>query len=220
MKKIALLAASLLVTLSAFAQDETSTAWPYLYPEFREGTIYMAGGNTIVHTMNVHTLHGRLHYIDNGVVKEAMATDILVVRIGDEKYMYVEGNLTKVLAENPDGFVSALILGDFASLSEAGGAYGSSTSASATRKLSSIEVSGRVNQNHMEMWQSRHDGQTCSLVYTYYITCAGKVYKATKKDIEYSFDDSRKAEFKAFLKTHKIKWKDAASLLELTEFLK
>lgn len=220
MKKLALLAASLLVALAAFAQDETSTAWPYLYPEFREGTIYMAGGNTIVHTMNVHTLHGRLHYIDNGLVKEAMAKDILVVKIGDDKYMFIDGNLTRVMAENADGFVSALIVGDFASLNDAGGAYGSSTTSSATRKLSSIEVSGRVNQNHMEMWQSRHDGQTCKLVYTYYLTCAGQVYKATKKDIEDSIDEARKAEFKAFLKAHKIKWRDAASLLSLTEFLK
>lgn len=218
MKKLALAVLALAAFLSLRAQDY-STSWPYLYPEFREGTIYMNDGTKLVYNVNVHILHGRLHYLDNGVVKEAISSNLLLIKIGDDEYMNVNGDIMKIVAKNDKGMVTALQLGDFERLRDAGGAYGSSTTSSATRRLTSVDVAGKVNQNHMELWESRHNGELVDLVTTYYIVTPTKTVEATQRAIRETLDDAGKDAFKKWLKQNKIKWKNPESLLTLTEFL-
>lgn len=218
MKKIATLIIAIAACIAASAQ-ECSTSWPYLYPEFREGTIYMKGGTKIQQQINVHVLKGRLHYIDKGVIKEAMTADVLVVKVGDDQYMAVGGDIMKVMASEERGFVAAHILGDFNKLSDTAGAYGTSTTNSSTTKLSSIDVAGKVNQNHMEMWENRHNGESVDLVYNYYIVTPEQIYKATRKTIDEVLEPERKAAFKTWLKSHKIKWNNAESILTVLDFL-
>lgn len=218
MKKLALAVLALAAFLSLRAQDY-STSWPYLYPEFREGTIYMNDGTKLVYNVNVHILHGRLHYLDNGVVKEAISSNLLLIKIGDDEYMNVNGDIMKIVAKNDKGMVTALQLGDFERLRDAGGAYGSSTTSSATRRLTSVDVAGKVNQNHMELWESRHNGELVDLVTTYYIVTPTKIVEATQRAIRETLDDAGKDAFKKWLKQNKIKWKNPESLLTLTEFL-
>lgn len=218
MKKLALAVLALAAFLSLRAQDY-STSWPYLYPEFREGTIYMNDGTKLVYNVNVHILHGRLHYLDNGVVKEAISSNLLLIKIGDDEYMNVNGDIMKIVAKNDKGMVTALQLGDFERLRDAGGAYGSSTTSSATRRLTSVDVAGKVNQNHMELWESRHNGELVDLVTRYYIVTPTKTVEATQRAIRETLDDAGKDAFKKWLKQNKIKWKNPESLLTLTEFL-
>ena len=218
MKKLALAVLALAAFLSLRAQDY-STSWPYLYPEFREGTIYMNDGTKLVYNVNVHILHGRLHYLDNGVVKEAISSNLLLIKIGDDEYMNVNGDIMKIVAKNDKGMVTALQLGDFERLRDAGGAYGSSTTSSATRRLTSVDVAGKVNQNHMELWESRHNGELVDLVTTYYIVTPTKTVEATQRAIRETLDDAGKDAFKKWLKQNKIEWKNPESLLTLTEFL-
>ena len=218
MKKILMAVLVFAAALSLRAQ-EYSTSWPYLYPEFREGTIYMNDGTKLVYNVNVHILHGRLHYLDNGVVKEAISSNLLLIKIGDDEYMNVNGDIMKIVAKNDKGMVTALQLGDFERLRDAGGAYGSSTTSSATRRLTSVDVAGKVNQNHMELWESRHNGELVDLVTTYYIVTPTKTVEATQRAIRETLDDAGKDAFKKWLKQNKIKWKNPESLLTLTEFL-
>ena len=218
MKKILMAVLVFAAALSLRAQ-EYSTSWPYLYPEFREGTVYLTDGSKLVFNLNVHILHGRLHYLDKGVVKEAVPDNLLLVKIGDDEYMNVNGSVMKVVAKNEKGLVAALQLGDFDKLRDSGGAYGSSTTSSATRKLTSIDVAGKVNQNHMELWESRHNGELVDLVQTFYIVTPDKTVEATQKAIRDSLDDAGKEAFKKWLKQNKIKWKNPESLLTLTDFL-
>jgi len=218
MKKFFLAALALAAAITLKAQ-EYSTSWPYLYPEFKEGTVYLTDGSKLVFDMNVHILHSRLHYVDKGVIKEAVPDNLLLVKIGDDEYMNIEGSMMKVVAKNDKGMVTVLQLGDFDKLRDTGGAYGSSTTSSATRKLTSIDVAGKVNQNHMELWESRHNGESVDLVQTYYIVTPEKTVEATQRSIRESLDDAGKDAFKKWLKQNKIKWKDPESLLKLTDFL-
>ena len=218
MKKIATAVLAIFATIALWAQ-EYSTMWPYLYPEFTEGTVMLKDGSKLVYQMNVHILQGRLHFLDKGVIKEAVTDDLLLVKIGDDQFMNVDGSVMKVVASNEKGFVAALQLGDFDKLRDSGGAYGSSTTSSATRKLTSIDVAGKVNQNHMELWESRHGGELVDLVTTYYIVTPQFVSEASQRAIREKLDDAGKASFKQWLKQHKIKWKNPDSLLQLTDFL-
>lgn len=218
MKKLVFAVLFLAATLCLRAQ-EYSTSWPYLYPEFQEGTVYLTDGSKLVFNLNVHILHGRLHYLDKGVIKEAVPDNLLLVKIGEDEYMNVQGSVMKVVAKNEKGMVTVLQLGDFERLQESGGAYGSSTTSSATRKLTSIDVAGRVNQNHMELWESRHNGELVDLVRTYYIVTPAMTVEATQKAIRDNLDSAGKDAFKKWLKQNKIKWKNPESLLTLTDFL-
>lgn len=215
-KTLALLA--FLLPLCLGAQDY-STSWPYLYPDFTEGTVYLANGGKAVYSMNVHILKGRLHYLDNDVIKEAVSSDVKVVRIKDDEYVAVGADILKVVAKEERGLVASLILGQFDKLRESGGAYGSSTTNSATRKLSSIDIGGRVNQNHMELWQSRQSGEPVDVKETYYLVLPGMSCKATRQDVEDRLDEGAKEGFKAWCKENKIKWNKPESLLKLVDFL-
>lgn len=203
----------------SFSQ-ECSTTWPYVYPEFREAVIYMNAGQKILQEVNVHMLKSRLHFVDKGVIKEMVPSDIVAVEIGGDKYVPVGSDIMLVVKSCPDGFVAAHRVGEFDKLQDPSGAYGSSSTTAATMSLTSVEVSGKVNQNHMELWQNRQNGAEVGVRTTYYIVAGGKAVKASRKDIEDTLDPARKAQFKDWLKANKIQWKNPESLLKLVEFLK
>lgn len=219
MRKLFLVAASLLAFVSVFAQDY-STAWPYLYNEFMPGEVLLLKGSKQQYPMNIHILHGRLHFIENGMIKEANTVDFVRATIGEDEYLSVGPDVMKIVARAEKGLVVAHMLGDFEKLNESGGAYGSSTTSSATRKLTSIDVQGKVNQNHMELREGRHNGESVDLAITYYIIIPGmdKIL-ATKRGVEEAIGPERKAEFKAWLKANKVKWSKPESIANVISFI-
>ena len=219
MKRLILTIAVLFAAVTAFAQ-EYSTAWPYLYNEFTPGEVLTLKGSKLEYPMNIHILHGRLHFIDNGLIKEAATQDIVLARIGEDEFLSVDQDVMKIMKRTDDGMVVAHLVGDFEKLNEAGGAYGSSTTSSATRKLTSVDVQGKVNQNHMELREGRHDGELVDLKTTYYIVIPGmNKIPATKKGVEEAIGPERKADFKNWLKSHKVKWNKPESVAEVISFI-
>lgn len=209
-----------LFLLTAANGQEYSTAWPYLYNEFTPGEVLTVKGAKLEYPMNIHILHGRLHFIEDGLIKEAATKDVLRVIIGKDEFLGVEDDIMKVAARAEKGFVMAHLLGDFESLNETGGAYGSSTTSSATRKLSSIDIQGKVNQNHMELREGRHDGESVELTTTYYLVIPGmNKIEANKREVEKAIGPERKAEFKAWLKNKKIKWNKPESLANVVDYI-
>lgn len=217
MKKIVTLALLLCGAL-AFAQNP-STTWPYIYDNFTPGTIYMKGSTKSDVLMNVHLRHDHLHFIDNDVVKQANLTDVLIVSIGADSYLPMGGELLKIVAKNDNGVVAASIIGDFAAAQQTGGGYGASSETASTRKLSSFELEGQVNQNHVLLLQEKENGADLNVITTYYIVRGGESLKATRKDINASLSAEGQAAFKAWLKANKIKWKDPESILKVVDFL-
>ena len=209
----------MLLSIAAAAQNP-STTWPYLYDNFTSGVIYMQNGAKSELLLNVQVRHDRLHFIDDGIIKEADLDPVLLVMIGSDKYYPVDGELRKVLAENEKGAVAVSLLGNFAALQETGGAYGASSSAAATRKLSSVEVDGQVNQNHMLILQEKENGAELALITTYYLLSGTTCVKASRKDVEEALPAAAIPAWKTWLKANKIKWKDPQSLLKVVEFLK
>lgn len=222
MKKILTLALTLILAVSAMAQETCTTTWPYLYPSFRSGTVYFKDGTkTVRELVNIHCLRGRLHYVDpEGKIKEAFSKDILFMVVGGDKFMIVNSDVMRVEAETENAFVAAHYACDFTELNETGGAYGTSSTTSATTKQTSIDVAGGANMNHMEMWESRNNGQTVPLKCTYYLVYDGTVYPVSKKDFEKTITPEQKTALKGWLKANKINWKDPQSLIKLADFLK
>ncbi len=217
MRKILLVLIFAVYTVSLKAQTECSTTWPYLYPRFQAAEIALLNGSKITKQVNIHTLEGRLHYLDNDIVKEMIASNVSYMDIGEDKFVAIGLDIMKVMASEPRGHIAAHILGDFDALREAGGAYGSSTTSSATRKLTSLDLPG-ANKNHMEIWNNKQNGEIVSLKYDYYLVCPKYRGPATRKAIEDSLNEDKKAEFKTWRKSNKIKWNSPESLLQLLNF--
>ncbi len=217
MKRVFIAALMCLTAALSHAQTECSTAWPYLYPRFQEAEISLLNGSKITRTVNVHTLEGRLHYLENDVVKEMIASNVASMQIGEDRYIVIGLDIMKVMASDERGSVAAHILGDFDSLRESGGAYGSSTTSSATRKLTSLDLPG-VNRNHMELWNNKQNGEIVNLKYEYWLVCPAYRGPATRKAIEDSLDEKGLDEFKTWRKSNKIKWNSPESLMQLLNF--
>lgn len=214
MRKLLIIISLIAISIASYAQ-ECSTAWPYLYPEFVDGVAYLKNGRSAQYSVNIHTLKARVHYIENGIVKEANAYDIAILKIGSDEYVSNGQDILKVEASGDKGLVASLNLGEFDKLSDSGGAYGSSTTNSATMRLSSVEVAGQVNQNHIELRQNKENGQRVGIRKTYYLVSPEKAYLATRKSLEAEFGK----DFKTWSKDHKIKWNKPESLITIFDFI-
>lgn len=208
----------LFLSVTVFGQNTVMSTWPYLYPEFATGTAYLRDGMKYEKEMNIHLAKGRLHFIDNGFIKEVNTPDIILVDLNGEQFTVLEGNVVKAVGDLDRGYVAIHITVDFQRLNESQGAYGITTTNSATMKMSSVDLVG-ININHMELRQNKNSGKEVALKSVYYIVADGKVYNATKKGIENNLDAAGKAAFKTFQKQHNIKWRDPESLLQIVDFI-
>ncbi len=220
MKRIILAIIGLWMTIGLAAQEGPTTTWPYLYPVFTDGTIYYSGGKEISTLINVHVAHGEVHFVDKDLVKQLFLTDeVYMITIGDDIYVNPGRGVMKVVAKNDSGCVVQEKLGDFAALAETGGAYGTSSTTSATRKLSSITTDAQINQPYMLLQQSKEDGAPVPLVSKYYIFTSGELIPASKKSVTDWLPSQRQDEWKAWLKQNKIRWKEPQSILLVLDFL-
>jgi len=219
MKRVLLIAALLMGATAAFAQDYTpTTTWPYANADFAAGYITLSDGSVKTMLCNINLVQETLHFIDGEFIRETF--DAVSVKIGDDTYMNAGGKMMKVLAANEDGAVLEDVTIDIATLNSTGGAYGSSSTTLGTMALSSLEGIGATNSstalNHMELKAGKDSGQMLPLIKKKYLYVDGKRIYATKKDVGEAVGSDI---LKSFLKTHKVKWSNAESLLQLTPLI-
>ena len=182
------------------------------------GELKQLTGAPIQGTFNIHVLESRLHFIENGMIKEVQPSEVLSVKVGDDYFATVSGKMMKVLAKSDMGFVAEEVLVDIARLNTTGGAYGSSSNSIATQALSSVEGVGgsRTNMNHMELKNAKDEGSALPVIVKKYLVFPGYVIYATKTDVSKFV---QKGDLDPFLKENKIKWKDENSLIKVLDFV-
>lgn len=212
-----ILASAFVICLKAQNYEPTST-WPYLYPDFTAGILYVnVSGEQKDGLYNIHILEGRLHFIEGDLIKEASPADVYSVRIGDDIYLNAGGTMMRVLAESDAGVVLQETVVDKTRLNSSSAAYGASANSMAAWNLSSIEQTGSmVNTNHMQLKNSRNEGEILPLTGRTYLMGGGKIVFAAKKDVAKAVGEDR---LKAFLKGNSVKWKDPQSLLAVVELI-
>ena len=221
MKRLFLLIACWALAASAWGQIEAYTTWPYIYSDFQQGTLILSNGQKRVMPINIHLLKGDLHFIDDkGMIQMAPAGQFSAVQIGEDTFRRINGYLMQI-TPGPDekNFVAVRRTVDLTALNETGGAYGTPATTASTRKITSIDMPGFVNTNHMEQMKQRESGKKLKIKAEYYVVIDGNAVKATKKDFTGTIGAERAAAFKQFLKKNKINWKDEQSLLKLFDFL-
>jgi hypothetical protein len=217
MKKILNTLALLLIAFAAFGQ-KTTTSWPYLYSDFANGTVYMKDGKKHEQEFNIHLAKGRLHFNDNGVIKEVKTNDIHLVELNGELFTSLQGFVVKVIGDPQTGYVAVHTYADYQKLNESDGPYGTKLDATTSYSVTPYDLTG-VAGSYDALMRNRNEGVTLPLKNDYYIVAGGRVFNASKKGIESNLDDAGKAAFKTFQKQNKIKWQDPQSLLLLVDFL-
>ena len=197
-----------------------TTTWPYLYADFQPGELKKITGAPIEGSYNIHIHLGTLHFIEDGFIREVSSSEIFSVKIGMDYYASVGGTMMKVLARSDNGFIAQETLADIAALNSTGGAYGSSSNSISTQALSSLEGIGgnRSNMNHMELKNSKDEGQVLPVKDKLYLVMDHAVVFAAKKDVTELYGIDKKA-VNAFIKENQIKWKDPQSLIVLLDYL-
>ena len=200
--------------------SEPTTTWPYIYSDFKSGELKPLSGAPIQGAFNIHVLESRLHFIEDGIIREMKPSEVLSVKVGDDTFATVSGKMMKILAKSDNGFVAEEVLVDVARLNATGGAYGSSSNSIATQALSSLEGIGgtRTNMNHMELKNAKDDGSPLPVIVKKYLVFPGYVVYATKVDVS-KLVGIEKDELNTFIKENKIKWKDECSLIKVLDFV-
>jgi len=223
MKKSFLNLLFLSLSLFVYAQECTTT-WPYLYSDFSEGKVYYKSGNVESKFLNISIIENRLHFIEGeDIVELKSANNIAKVEIIKDCYLPYMGKFYQVISQGKeDGCLALIITGDFKSLSESSGAYGSSSNTTSSMDLSSIDVRYRMysNINHMSLRNNKDEGKTIPLLKKYFFITDGNIIPAKAKDVENSLPDAqKKKEFKTFVKANKIKWNNPTDLAKLLAIL-
>ena len=219
--------AALLVLLAGggvcFAQKvEPTSTWPYIYKDFRNGTVRVSGGELVSAAMMNISLDGKIHYVNekDQKVMSADMLDVLTARLGDDEYVNCGGRMMKVLAENGKGTVVCGYSLNTEEMSKTDIGYGISSSTASTQKLSSLsgDASSLVNLPLSTLMEGRTGGERLPVLRSLFFRVGSSMVPATKKGVtEAWFVDKDTA--KAFLKANKIKWNDEASLVKVLDFL-
>ena len=197
--------------------------WPYLYNDFTEGMIFFRSGSTETRFLNIHVYENRLHFIDGENISELKSTgNIAKVEIAQVCFVPYAGSFYQLLSKGDSG-VSLVLLttGNFESLLQSSGAYGSSANSNSTQQLSSIEGTWRAGgTNHMNVKNNKSAGKEIPLVKKYFYLSGIELIPAKAKDVEKSLDDpAQKKAFTAFVKANKINWNRPDDLVKLLEVL-
>lgn len=205
--------------LVSFSQNCT-TLWPYLYNDFQQGKLSFSDGRETTELVNIHVLESKLHYLKDNLILETSDPLIKSVAIGGEIFMNVNETFVKIISQMDSVFLGVIRKGDFESLLNSGGAYGSSSNAQSIRKLSSIEVGGINSMNHMYLKENKENGKAISLNTEYCFVVDGRYVKASRKDVQAFLNTQGKDDsFKLFVKNNKINWKKEDSLVLVMNYL-
>lgn len=201
------------------AQDIT-TMWPYMYADFKQGTVYFDDQQTLTAPLNIHLLYSSLHYLDGETIKRSFSSDIVLVEIDNEKFYMKNDQLMRVVQSDKRGFIAELVLVDFdEQKNSGGGAYGASSNVQSTRTLSSLDAGGHSITNHMELKSNKDEGSLLSLKKQYFIVTENDVYPANKRAFTSKLSPKKQEDFKQFTRKNKINWKSPESLFLLLDFL-
>ena len=221
MKRLLFIISLVCLPLLVKAQYEPNTRWPYLYENFTEGTAYSSDNTKSTLQMNIHLAGNVLHYIGkDDKIYRAEDNKITRVEIGGDAYLFINHQLMQLIGSHGNNVLLKLQDADFSRMQSAGvGAYGADANTLATSQKSSLDLGGLNTPELAKMLLEKEDGAIIPLVTRYYFIIGDKRIEASKGAVEKLIGEAREKDFKAFVKTNKIKWKNEESLKKILEYL-
>ena len=211
MKKILLCFFSLLLTLSATAQQAQElkrTDRVVAYPEFRNAKILQTFGRHIMGDVNIFMKDASLLFKDkDGVIRQASNASIIGVQFDDTtKYIRVDNTaMGRVLAEQGYNALICVTTIDAKKMEDE------------SMKFAEIDF-GKISML-LEI-NKENDGKLgYPLKDTFYFSVRGRIVKANETDIKKEIRPELKKEFKEVMDDRWWSWKDAENLKDILKFL-
>lgn len=195
--------------------------WPYLFTDFTEATLHFRSGETGKAKVNIHLLHNDLHYLNGSkIFTTDNQNDVARIVLPDSTaFVRCENLYIEVLGETPQAILGRRTTGDFDRLFQGTGAYGTSSSTSATDQLSSLQIGGISNMNYDLIRVERENGQTLPLSVRFCFVIDGQIYNANKRTISKLLPEADQKEFNTFLKKNKVKWNREEGLQKVLAYI-
>lgn len=212
----------LFVSLASWAQEYTpNTNWPYLLPDFQQGTLYLKSGGESTGDFNIH-LHGNhLQCVTlSGHINKVQTIGATHVRIGDTDYRYIGDQLMATVEEiDSVTFLLYNVVADYDAMLRSRMPYGMTGSTSATEDVKRLNMKGISNERYAEMRAVWYDGQQIPLVSTYMFLINDRLIPATAKGCNAALDAQGRKALKALLKKDNLKWQNVADLKVILKFV-
>ncbi len=227
MKKILIICIGILLAVSVSAQDEQPTSsWPYLYPDFMEGELLRAGKDSNKGRFNIHLSISALHYVDkNGKIREADTWGVIGLIIGEDRFRFVEGKMLKVMAESKNGSVVKETRANYSAIVKKDGAMGTTALNSTTTRtfLYNENVVDQYNgylltDVYKDLYAMKEQSERLPVNSNLYLVIEKRLVPANKKSVA-ALDGINKKEFSAFLKTEKIQWNEPKDLIKVIDYI-
>ena len=169
-----------------------------------------------------------------GIIKEAPVLDLVSIKIGDDEYRNVSGEMMKVMASSPKGFITLEQVGDIEMNIDAKLRYRPEVSNNG-ESSQAFKTPSQVKSNVVTIADilipigktpkalkdaAGNDPTEIELKSEFYVHTDGFNCPATKKAFTETIPAERADEWKAWSKKNKIKWRDPQSLLLLVDFVK
>ena len=227
MKKLLFLFVSLLLAVSASAQNDHPTAnWPYMYPDFMEGELLRANKDSNKGRFNIHLNLSALHYVDkNGKIKEADTWGVIGLIIGEDRFRFVAGKMLKVMAESKGGSVVKESRANYQAVVRKDGAMGTTALNSTTTKTF-LYNENAINQyngylltdDYKELHAMKDQSEKLPVNSNLFLVIGNQQIPANKKSVSALPGVDKKA-FSKFLKSEKIKWNEVTDLVKVLDYV-
>lgn len=225
MRKLLFFCLSLLLAVPILAQEEGPTAnWPYLYPEFKEGVLQVRS-KTEKALFNIHLDLGALHYVQNGIIKEANTMNATILVVGDDLFRNVGGKMLKVMAQSQGGYVVQEVRANYGAVVRDDGSMGTTALNSTTTKtfLYNQNVINGYNgylltDVYADLLAMKDNSEKLPVRESLYLIIGLEQIPAERKAVA-ALEGLDKKAFKAFLKSEKIKWDDPQDLVKVLDFI-
>lgn len=211
MKKILLLSVFLFI-LNAFAQNKKMEMTHYIFPEFVKSKVVMHAGGANNHMLNYNALTEEMIYDNNGI-KLAMdkLTDIDTIYIQSRIFIPYQKKFIELIHSNKYELFAA----HKCSLIEPGkpAGYGGISQTSSSTSFSSFSSGGQLYE------LSLPNGYSTKPYTEYLLKKSGKITRfLTIKQLSRLFEE-QSAIFKEFTKSHKVRYEDQESIVDLIIYL-
>lgn len=222
-KRVLILLSALALCQSVWSQEyHPRESWPYLLEDFTGGVVTNYGGEVSADGFfNVSVVDGKLHFVKDGTIMVANMNQLQAVRIGNRVFINRMGKLKEVVAEERGGlFVLRDVSVDMDELAKTDIGFGARSAVASTQRVNGLGMGGgtTVNLALESAIAAAKEGAELPISEKYVFLIRSREYPADKSSF-LSLEGIDKASAKAFLKSEKIKWRNAESLGKVLKYI-
>jgi len=213
MKQIICVLISLLIGVSAYAQQKQAVVSHYVFPEFTEGIVLMKTGSRSKALLNYNALTEEMVFDNNGqkrAVTEQEVKQIDTVFIKDRKFVELDGKFVECLHQSGWDLYAEYKC----RVNDPGrpSGYGTTSTTTAVQSYSSLNYGGKV-------YELKLPDLEVDPYFNYLLKRNGEITRFINMNQLKKLYKDKKDILKEYLKSHEVDYDNQQSIIQLIEYL-